>query len=233
MFHGAGSNKEQQLEYSAFGPVAAAGGGLLVLPDALGQPPLWSPFDDDELGVVPGVHDLQFFDDLLRRVGQDFCVDPSRVLAAGLSSGGFMAAALGCQRSGKVTAVGAVAATLWVAPLCDDAAPVGYAYFHGTADEVVPYDGGEGAGLSTEPVVESSAAWAAQNGCDPDPTDERVGTEVIRRTWPGCDAPTVLYTVEGGGHTWPGSPIESDVGHTTQDIDASQIIWDVFESTWP
>jgi hypothetical protein len=27
--------------------------------------------------------------------------------------------------------------------------------------------------------------------------------------------------------------IASDVGHTTHDVDASTIIWDVFEASWP
>lgn len=233
MFHGAGSNKEEQLAYSAFGPIVAAGGALLVLPDALGEPPRWSPFGAEAYGLV-GVDDIVFFDHLLRRIGHDFCIDPSRVLAAGLSSGGFMAAAVGCQRSGKVGAVAGVAATMWVAPLCDQAAPVSYTYFHGTADTVVPFDGSVGTGaLSAGPIEATAAAWAAQNGCSPDPTDERVGTQVVRRTWSGCSAATTLYIVEGGGHTWPGADVESTVGLTTQDVDASQLIWDAFEATWP
>ncbi len=233
MFHGAGSNKEEQLEYSGFAPVAAAGGALMVLPDALGDPPHWSPFGAAAYGLV-GVDDVVFFDDLLRRIGHDYCIDPSRVLASGLSSGGFMAASLGCQRSGKVRAVGAVAATMWTAAACDDADPVSYTYFHGTADAVVPYDGSVGTGaLSSGPIEDSAAAWAAQNGCDPDPSDEAVGTEVVRRTWSGCAAATTLYIVQGGGHTWPGAAVESTVGHTTQDVDASQLIWDAFEATWP
>lgn len=241
MFHGAGSNREQQLEYSGFGPVAAAGGALLVLPDALGEPPHWSPFGPAAYGVE-GVDDIAFFDDLLRRLGQDFCIDPSRLLAAGLSSGGFMAASLGCQRSGKIRAVGAVAATMWTAEKCDGAAPVSYTNFHGTADAVVPYDGSLGTGgLSSGPIEDSAAAWAAQNRCDPEPVDELVspepvdelvGTRVVRRSWSGCDAATTLYIVEGGGHTWPGADVESTVGLTTQDVDASHLIWDAFEATW-
>lgn len=40
----------------------------------------------------------------------------------------------------------------------------------------------------------------------------------------------ILYTVEGGGHTWPGgkSLPEWMVGRTTRDISATQVMWAFF-----
>lgn len=230
MFHGAGSTKEQQLDYSAFGPVAREGGALLVLPDAHPDAQRWSPIGPDGSGI----DDLRFFDDLLDRMRADFCVDPDRVLASGMSSGGFMAAAVGCQRSSRVSAVGAVTATMWVRQLCGDAQPVAYVNLHGTDDPVVPYAGGPGPfGLTTGSVEDSAQGWATQNGCAAEPVDEPVGTEVVHRTWTGCDAQTSLYIVQGGGHTWPGAEIGIPVGKTTQDVDANTVIWDTFVSSWP
>ncbi|MET0903909.1 MAG: PHB depolymerase family esterase [Acidimicrobiales bacterium] len=230
VFHGAGSNKEEQLLYSRYPPHADADGALLVLPDALGTPMRWSPFGPAIAGVE-GVDDLVFFDDLATQVASSYCVDPERVLVTGMSSGGFMAASVGCTRSDEVAAVGPVTATVWAEPICGDAEPVAYAYFHGTEDPVVLYEGGGGRG--TQPVVETSQAWADQNGCAPVPEDERISEEVVRRTWDGCDASTDLYTVEGGGHTWPGSSGVGRLGYTTEDIDATEIIWDVFRAAWP
>jgi polyhydroxybutyrate depolymerase len=40
-----------------------------------------------------------------------------------------------------------------------------------------------------------------------------------------------LFTVEGGGHTWPGGKKylpERFIGKTSQDLDASQEIWTFF-----
>ncbi|WP_257210738.1 hypothetical protein [Actinomyces ruminis] len=38
-----------------------------------------------------------------------------------------------------------------------------------------------------------------------------------------------LYTVEAGGHTWPGTSVDlSALGTTTQEINASQLMWDFF-----
>jgi polyhydroxybutyrate depolymerase len=230
VFHGAGSNKEEQLSYSRFAPFADADGALLVLPDALGEPPRWSPLGPAFAGVE-GVDDLQFFDDLFGEVVSTYCVDAERVLVSGMSSGGFMSAAIGCTRSDQVAAVGPVTATMWAEVLCGEAGPIAYAYFHGTDDPVVLYEGGGPRG--TRPVPETSQDWAEQNGCDPVPTDERIGEDVVHRTWTGCEASTDLYTVEGGGHTWPGSVGIDRLGGTTDAISATEIIWDVFKATWP
>jgi poly(3-hydroxybutyrate) depolymerase len=54
---------------------------------------------------------------------------------------------------------------------------------------------------------------------------------VRRRTWRGCDAPTILYIVEGGGHALPGHPVpafEDMFGRATTDIDATALMFDFF-----
>jgi polyhydroxybutyrate depolymerase len=229
VFHGAGSTKEERLVYSGYQSFADEDGALLVLPDALGSPARWSPLGAAIAGVA-GVNDLVLFDDLLATVESDLCIDPERLLVTGMSSGGFMAAAVACTRSDRVTAVGPVTATVPADALCVSAEAVPYAYFHGTADAVVPYDGGPG---SPGPVEESSQSWADHNGCVGSPRDELIGTEVVHRSWAGCDAPTDLYTVEGGGHSWPGAVEVARLGYTTQDIDASEIIWTMFRNAWP
>jgi polyhydroxybutyrate depolymerase len=230
VFHGAGSNKEQQFAYSGYAPYADADAALLVLPDALGSPKRWSPLGGAFAGVE-GVNDLEFFDDLSAAVSSSFCVDPDRVLVTGMSSGGFMSAAVGCTHSDELAAVGPVTATVWAEPLCGKAEPVPYAYFHGTEDPVVLYEGG--GPRQTQPVTQTSQGWADQNGCDGEPIDERIGDEVVHRTWTGCEASTDLYTVEGGGHTWPGAAPAGRLGHTTDDISATEIIWAVFKAAWP
>ena len=73
----------------------------------------------------------------------------------------------------------------------------------------------------------AAADWAEQNGCDGS-ADEDVSDEVIRRTFDCPDGADVeFYIIEGGGHSWPGSDfsksIESIVGHTTFDIDATEL----------
>jgi polyhydroxybutyrate depolymerase len=38
----------------------------------------------------------------------------------------------------------------------------------------------------------------------------------------------VLYSIIGGGHTWPGAIPIASLGMTTKQIDASSTIWDFF-----
>jgi polyhydroxybutyrate depolymerase len=40
----------------------------------------------------------------------------------------------------------------------------------------------------------------------------------------------VLYTVDGGGHTWPdGTARARQFGRTCRDIDATELIWQFFQ----
>jgi len=59
------------------------------------------------------------------------------------------------------------------------------------------------------------------------------GTRVRRSEYPGCmhGRELVLYTIEGGGHTWPGGPSVARlvVGRVSRDIDATSTIWDFFQ----
>jgi polyhydroxybutyrate depolymerase len=38
-----------------------------------------------------------------------------------------------------------------------------------------------------------------------------------------------LYTVDGGGHTWPGGPaVGRSVGRVSRELDATAAIWEFF-----
>jgi poly(3-hydroxybutyrate) depolymerase len=61
------------------------------------------------------------------------------------------------------------------------------------------------------------------------------GQSASRCRWRGraaarSGADVVLHTVNGGGHSWPGGePLpEWIAGHTTQDIDATSVMWQFF-----
>jgi polyhydroxybutyrate depolymerase len=45
------------------------------------------------------------------------------------------------------------------------------------------------------------------------------------------DAEVSFYTIQGGGHSWPGGGYlpEFLVGATTQDMDATRVMWNFFE----
>ena len=64
------------------------------------------------------------------------------------------------------------------------------------------------------------------------PDTEADGTTVWLDTYLGCSAASEmrLYGIDGGGHTWPGSPVSfpPSFGLTTRDISATTRILEFF-----
>lgn len=75
---------------------------------------------------------------------------------------------------------------------------------------------------------QTSASPYTTNEPDKDPHD---GTRVKRETFGAYNSEVVLYSIQGGGHTWPGAFYSgpSDLlGKTCNDIDATELISDFF-----
>jgi polyhydroxybutyrate depolymerase len=76
------------------------------------------------------------------------------------------------------------------------------------------------------------ANWARRNRCAPNPIESVVAADVTRLEYTNCanDAGVVLYTIRGGGHTWPGGkPMpEWMLGRTSRNIDATSQMWAFF-----
>jgi polyhydroxybutyrate depolymerase len=223
LFHGSGSNALQTSAYTQVPKRASRAGYLVATPDALdGQWQLSSPGARTD--------DLAFVSALVSDLSSRYCVDRSRVYAAGISLGSEFASIVACTPADRIAAVGLVAAEFLLKP-CRGPIPV--VAFHGTADPIVAYrSGGTGAALPGIPVIgveENLAHWARLDRCASGPHLHDVGTMVVRRTWSGCQggSAVVLYSVLGGGHTWPGSPIDlstATFGATTHQIDATGLM---------
>jgi polyhydroxybutyrate depolymerase len=58
------------------------------------------------------------------------------------------------------------------------------------------------------------------------------GTRIRRSVYTGghTGAEVVLYTIHGGGHTWPGrQPALQFLGPSTQNLSANEAMWEFFE----
>jgi polyhydroxybutyrate depolymerase len=179
--------------------------------------------------------DVLFLSRLIDTLEASYNVDRARIYADGLSNGGGMAFALACALPGRIAAVGMVSAARsmdWSG--CADDRPVSSIAFHGTADPVVPYSGGSTpVGPDVFPSVPAfTAEWARRNRCGPDPVHSAAAPDVTRLEYTGCadDAGVVLYTVQGGGHQWPGGRRlpELLVGPYSRTIDATRLMWAFF-----
>ena len=156
--------------------------------------------------------------------------DATRVYAAGYSDGGFMSERLACELSTKIAAFGIDAgAVIANSPTyCKPAVQRPKLYILGTADNVVPYNGGM---VGVDSAAASMAFWVGLQHCGGTvastlPTLVSDGTTVQLTDYTGCTAGNDLrlYTVDNGGHAWPNGLTQS-VGKTTQNLDATGIIW--------
>jgi polyhydroxybutyrate depolymerase len=240
-FHGLGSNMQQQAVYSRLAQEGGARGDVVITPNGQGSTVLrhWS--------LAPSAAanpDVAFVRAMLRTTARTLCIDPNRIFATGISNGAMFSTVLVCALPGRLAAIAPVAG-INATRVCDAGTPkVSILAFHGTADPIVPYQGGDyfsGAALGralglaqAKPVDEATAAWAAFDGCHTPPSEEFVADDVQHVTWPGCPAngTVALYRVIGGGHTWPGAiPVRADrLGGTTSSIDATKLVLDFFDA---
>ncbi len=222
--HGFNSNGTQQERFSKMSVKADQAGFIAVYPEGLGDPQAWH-FGPEAGGAA----DRIFIGDLIRRLEGQLSIDPARIYATGISNGAQMTDRLGCELADQVAAIAPVSGGYPRAEACRPSRPVPVVAFHGTADNLLPYEG-LGQGKLMVPIPEWAANWAARNGCNATPAVTFQRGQVTGQTWGNCreGADVVLYTVEGGGHSWPGSDIAPEMGITTQDINATDVIWEFF-----
>jgi len=230
-FHGYGSSAFQQMLYGNFQPEADRDGFLIVAPqgqDAAGGRHF-------NLTNEPGLQDdVAMVLALLDHLEATLCIDTKRVYSTGMSDGGAMTSALACKAPDRFAAFGAVAVVVYQAG-CAGSTPVALEAFNGTADPVVPFNGGRVnccGNPSLPGAPEAMRGWADHDGCSSPPAEVRLSSEVRRQTWPACGASgaVVFYIIDGGGHTWPGAIDVGGFGLTTKQIDASGTIWDFFKA---
>jgi polyhydroxybutyrate depolymerase len=182
--------------------------------------------------------DIAFFNQMLDQMSSKFSTDTSRIYAAGLSEGGFMSLRLGCALSDRIAGVAAIGATMPKTMICLPTRPVPMVMIDGTSDPVVPYGGGteHNLSLATLSAEDSAKNWGKIDHCGDKPTHAKLpehtkgGMETKTDTYDGCGqgAQVVLYSVKGGGNTWPGGEqyeAENTVGKTSQDLNANEVMW--------
>ena len=226
-----------QMHLTHWNRLADENGFIVVYPS--GTPALldvvrvWRTTPDDVM------QDVQFISDLIDALEAAYSIDPARIYANGMSLGGGLAYALACTLPDRIAAVGTVAAAQALPPdWCPDERPVPMMAFHGDADRIVPYDGGPlGDPFNpVKPVYRPVRDWAASraqwNHCAASPVESADASDVVRLEYRDCAdrAAVVLYTLLGGGHSWPGGkpPPTWRVGATNTSIDATAELWAFF-----
>ncbi len=230
-FHGLSESDTLEAITTQFSAEALANGFIVVFPQGTGSPAGW----DIEPGTEAHAnHDIEFVNAMLDKLETTLCVDRSRIYATGLSDGALFDSLLACTMSNRIAAVAPVAGVAMPTP-CRPSRPVPILAFHGTADPILPFNGGV-VGTTPPPInlhgngyPANVQAWAMKDGCNSDSSDAQVAPHVILRAYrcpPGVSVE--FYIVLGGGHAWPGSQFSALSGPSTFEINATKLIWNFF-----
>ncbi len=250
VLHGGGGGGDRMAVFTGFDRLADREGFLVAYPDGIEKH--WN--DGRDLACYraqrENVDDVRFISDLIATLKTDYPVDPGRVYVAGVSNGAMMSYRLACELTDEIAAIAAVIGAMGanIARSCVPTRPIPVLMIGGTADPLVPWQGGEvrffrrrlGKAIS---FPQTLAFWAAHNGCPANPqiswlpdADPRDGTRIKKTAYRRCrqGVEVVLYEIEGGGHTWPSGPRylpEFIVGRTSRDMDGAEVIWNFFKES--
>jgi len=234
VFHGATQGATGIELMSWMYPVADEHDLILAFPQSTGD--YWNT-PNSPLGYWD-VPDVPFVDAVLSDLDSRFGVDDARIYAAGFSNGAIFAQVVGCTRSTRIAAIAVVGASVasQVAESCPFERPMPGMILFGDADPQFYWDAGFAGGSGMLGGRESAEWWASLNGCRPGetvsvlPDTEDDQTTVERWEYADCEEELAFYRIRGGGHTWPGSPLNlgPGFGRKTRDIDASRLMADFF-----
>jgi len=237
LFHGAGDNAAGfRTRIGALGAqdLADSNGFIVAYPDGVGHS--WGAQCGCTNADAGGVDDVKFARTLIRQLIDSLDIDSTRIYVAGYSEGALLSQLLACRLADRVAGAGSIAATMSrrVAGSCAPARPVPIVFFQGTADSLFRW-GGDNTFFSAAGTV---AEWTARDGCSGAPAISALpdtaadGTTVSLETHTACaaSAEVDLYTVTGGGHTWPGAPgsFPAFLGVVSRDISANRLLIEFF-----
>lgn len=182
--------------------------------------------------------DIPFLSRMLDKLATRYSVDTRRIYATGLGEGGFMALRLGCSMADRFAAIAAVAAAMPESLNCVPSRPIPVVFMNGTDDPIVHYNGGryKDGPMHLLSAEDSFKEWARLNRCSGKPAESKLpplqkgGKDTKVLMFDDCPegAQVALYSVKGGGHTWPGGEQylpEKEVGKTSTALNANETIW--------
>ena len=214
--HGYRSNAAQQEKLSGFSALADREGFIALYPDSL---------DDKWRFAGRTDADVKFLLAAIEAVAVKVPVDRNRIYSTGISNGAQMSWRLACDAPDVFAAFGFVAGAYL--QVCNSPPRRPLIIFHGTADRLLSY---EGKGLFMG-VREFAIRWASGSGCNPAGSAETVyqkgdATGERFRCQKGHEVD--LYTLQGKGHSWPGSKMPARI--TSKDVDATAVMWAFFKA---
>ena len=220
-FHGARGTGDGFSGESGLSRSAERHGFAVLYPTAGSSRHFWS------LNRAAEPDDIARLRALLPRAVRRACADPSRVYATGVSNGGGFAARVGCEMADTFAAVAPVAGGYSSLDPCPDGTRTSVLEIHGSADQIVPY---EGRGPDRDgDVREYVSGWARRAGCDARPRITHPARYVTRVVHRHCDAGYAVehLRLEGTDHGWPGAAPPWPRHHPAGVL-ARELVWRFF-----
>jgi len=158
-----------------------------------------------DCNVARNINDLGFVDAVIADIQKKHHIQPGEIYAAGFSQGGLFTQNLACNRSGTFKAVAVVAASMshQLAAYCNTDNPISVLMIHGTADQVLPYQGSDHSnfGLLSSPytlrLLAKLQLSLPYSLVKPMPDE---GAELT--SYSNGQQKLQLLSIKGGGHRW-------------------------------
>lgn len=239
--HGGGGDPDQFASASGLARVANRAGFAVAFPAGTGRRGerllTWNGGYCCGSAARKGVDDIGFLKAVIRDASDRFGVDGSGVYLTGMSNGSILSETFAAKNPSLVRAVAGVAGTMDTSRTRVQG-KVPALIIHGTADTMVPYEGGQGdtsltrTDFASVPSVVKAflAPWGGvlaetsrtidrrNDGTSVLVTDYQKGGRVVLR----------LMKIEGGAHHWPGGRKARLSEGKTQEIDANTEILNFF-----
>lgn len=248
ILHGGGGEGKNMDALTGFNAESDSEGFVAVYPDAVGRNWNDGRGDPNIKSQATDIDDVSFISALIDRLEDDLSINKKMIYITGISNGAIMCHRLGCELSSKIAAIAPVAGNIPVKmqPVWSPSHPLSVLIINGTDDPLVPWGGGDVTFLMLKrgkviSVADTVKFWVAKNECIAIPEtyqlphiDAADGTTTTVDSYKGCsgEVEVLLFTVKGGGHTWPGGlqyMSQSLIGKTSRDFNATTIIWQFFK----
>jgi poly(3-hydroxybutyrate) depolymerase len=221
-FHGKAQNASAMEFQTQFSSPGFNNNTIIAYPQGINKQ--WS--GDPEAPLTSEINDIEFANDLLDYIEQEYCIDTSRVYATGFSNGGGLTDLLACDTEVSTRmAAAAIASGAFYKdsalkePLFSHCTPshvLPIMEFHGSKDPVEHYDGKTTPDGESYALPEWAEEWAIRNGCnigEENKTVKLFNGNVEKSMWSCGENEDVVihYYIHGFGHGWPSTvPLEND-----------------------
>ncbi len=240
-FHGMSANAKLLQRLIELDESASKYGFITVYPEGTGLGPLkgFKAGASTQKREERKPDDVRFVNALLDKLERTVCIDSNRVYATGLSNGAMMCYRLAVDMPHRLAAIAPVSGGLGTQG-CLPKCPISVLHFHGTCDDVLPFNGPREKGILPQtyyPVPRTIQLFAEAAGVRYAPEIEVLpntaddGTSVCIQTHLNHEtgAEVVLVKIVGGGHQWPMHPLPFRyLGRGTTEIDANDMMCQFF-----